>query len=103
MKKFRVITRSGREFDVEYNDSDNIMVALYDSFKGEPWGDCGGSCICATCHIEVLEGYSTTPNEEEEDQLVYTSSRTDRSRLGCQCELEGVADKSLKVKVNHID
>ena len=61
------------------------------------------SCICATCHIEVLEGYSTTPNEEEEDQLVYTSSRTDRSRLGCQCELEGVADKSLKVKVNHID
>ena len=103
MKKFRAITRSGREFDVEYNDSDNIMVALYDSFKGEPWGDCGGSCICATCHIEVLEGYSTTPNEEEEDQLVYTSSRTDRSRLGCQCELEGVADKSLKVKVNHID
>ena len=78
-------------------------MALYDHFKGEPGGDCGGSCICATCHIEVLEGYSTTPNEEEEDQLVYTSSRTDRSRLGCQCELEGVADKSLKVKVNHID
>ena len=103
MKTFRVITRSGREFDVEYSDSDNIMVALYDHFKGEPWGDCGGSCICATCHVEVVEGYSTTPNEDEEDQLVYTSNRTDRSRLGCQCELDGIPDKSLVVKVNHID
>ena len=103
MKTFRVITRSGRDFNVEYSDSDNIMVALYDSFKGEPWGDCGGSCIFATCHVEVVEGYSTTPNEDEEDQLVYTSNRTDRSRLGCQCELDGIPDKSLVVKVNHID
>jgi 2Fe-2S ferredoxin len=103
MKTFRAITRSGREIDVEYDGSDNIMVALYDHFKGEPWGDCGGSCICATCHVEIVEGYPIEPNEEEEDQLVYTSSRTKNSRLGCQCDLDNVPDKSLVVKVPHID
>ena len=107
MKTFRCITRSGREFDVEYNDNDNIMVALYDHFQGEPWGDCGGSAICATCHVEIIKGYQTRPDikldEQEEYLLEDASNETVNSRLGCQCELRGIEDKTLTVKVHHID
>jgi 2Fe-2S ferredoxin len=103
MSTFKCITRSGREFDVEYNENDNIMVALYDHFKGEPWGDCGGCCICATCHVEIIKGYPNIPHEDEEDTLEGSFEKVDNSRLGCQCPLKGIKDKSLVVKVHHID
>jgi len=107
VKTFRCITRSGREFDVEYTENDNIMIALYDHFKGEPWGDCGGSAICATCHVEIIKGYPTRPDikldEQEEYLLEDAHNETVNSRLGCQCELRGIEDKTLTVKVHHID
>jgi len=111
MTTFKCITRSGREFDVEYGENDNIMVALYDHFKGEPWGDCGGSCICATCHIEVIKGYELLGEMEhgkiplaELDLLDYSPGYVEgKSRLGCQVDLRGIPDKSLIVKVHHID
>jgi len=107
MKTFKCITRSGREFDVEYTDNDNIMIALYDHFKGEPWGDCGGSCICATCHVVVEKGseiIGQATDLSELDLLDYAPDMVEgKSRLGCQCELRGVESDSLVVKVNHID
>jgi 2Fe-2S ferredoxin len=83
------------------------MVALYDHFKGEPWGDCGGSCICATCHVVIEKGYELfgeKTDESEVDLLDYAPDMIEgKSRLGCQCELRDIPDKSLVVKVTHID
>lgn len=107
MKTFKAITRSGREFDVEYGDNDNVMIALYDHFKGEPWGDCGGSCVCATCHVVVEKGYKLfgeITDLSELDLLDYAPDMEEgKSRLGCQCELRGIETNSLVVKVKHID
>jgi len=104
-KTFKCITRSGRELDVKYGSNDNVMVALYDYFSKDPWGTCGGSCVCATCHVEVLEGMPPGGPDENELYLVEFASgyKEGSSRLGCQIDLRDVPDKTLVVKVNHID
>ena len=43
----------GRDFQVEYTGTDNVMIALYDDVD---WGTCGGSCACASCICDILEG-----------------------------------------------
>lgn len=107
MKTFKCITRSGREFDVEYTDNDNIMIALYDHFRGEPWGDCGGSCVCATCHVIIEEGhglFGEATDLSELDLLDYAPGMIEgKSRLSCQCELRNIESNTVVVKVNHID
>ncbi|AEI46887.1 2Fe-2S iron-sulfur cluster-binding protein [Runella slithyformis] len=50
--------------------------------------ECGGSCMCATCHIYVDEAFvDILPEmEEEEDEMLEgaTAERQPNSRLGCQ-------------------
>lgn len=104
-KTFKCITRSGREFDVEYGENDNIMVALYDHFNGEPWGSCGGSAVCATCHVEIIKGLPGSEITENEMYLLEYAPeyKEGSSRLGCQVDLRGIPTNTLVVKVNHID
>ncbi len=60
--------------------------------------ECGGSCMCATCHIYVEEEFvDLLPEmEEEEDEMLEgaTAERKPNSRLGCQVratnKLEGL-------------
>ncbi|MFN3590289.1 MAG: 2Fe-2S iron-sulfur cluster-binding protein [Spirosomataceae bacterium] len=50
--------------------------------------ECGGSCMCATCHCYIDESFaSLLPEmEEEEDEMLEAASaeRKSTSRLGCQ-------------------
>lgn len=50
--------------------------------------ECGGSCMCATCHIYVEEAFlEMLPEmEEEENEMLdgTTAERKPNSRLGCQ-------------------
>mgnify|MGYP000977602307 CR=1 FL=1 len=50
--------------------------------------ECGGSCMCATCHIYVEEEFlEMLPEmEEEENEMLdgTTAERKPNSRLGCQ-------------------
>lgn len=50
--------------------------------------ECGGSCMCATCHIYVEEEFlEMLPEmEEEENEMLdgTTAERKLNSRLGCQ-------------------
>jgi len=60
--------------------------------------ECGGSCMCATCHIYVDEAFvELLPEmEEEENEMLdgATAERLPNSRLGCQVratnKLEGL-------------
>ena len=56
---------------------------------------CGGMAICATCHVEVLEGGPLPePSDDEAYMLESLPHATDSSRLSCQLrvspELEGL-------------
>jgi 2Fe-2S ferredoxin len=65
-------------------------------------GECGGSAMCATCHVYVDEAFldRLEPMSELEDELLEStaSPRLPNSRLGCQISLTNALD-GLVVKV----
>ena len=75
----------GRDFQVEYTGTDNVMIALYDDVD---WGTCGGSCACASCICDILEGeeYFKEPSEPN-------------ARLGCQLDLDKAPDGKVKIRI----
>ena len=85
-----------KETKVEYTDSDNVMIALYDHVD---WGTCGGSAVCGSCVCNVLAGdeYFDDPDIMEQDMLEFTSMP--HARLGCQLSLENVPDGKLVIRV----
>jgi 2Fe-2S ferredoxin len=60
--------------------------------------ECGGSCMCATCHVYVDEAWlpRLNPIEEEEEEMLGSTAakRKANSRLSCQirvtAELDGL-------------
>lgn len=56
-------------------------------------GECGGQCMCATCHVYVHDEYldALPPLEADEEEMLENtaSPRTPRSRLCCQLRMNG--------------
>jgi ferredoxin, 2Fe-2S len=53
---------------------------------------CGGNNACTTCHVIVAKGQEenlSEMDEDEADRLDMAAGLTRRSRLGCQCVVEG--------------
>jgi len=49
---------------------------------------CGGMALCATCHVEVLEGPELRePSDDEAYMLESLPISTHRSRLSCQIKV----------------
>lgn len=73
----------------------NLMEALK-AHEFPILATCGGMALCATCHIQVLEGADALnePQDAELDMLDNLVSPTDSSRLSCQipvtADLEGL-------------
>ncbi len=59
-------------------------------------GECGGSAMCATCHVYVDPAWTdrTGPAPEgiEADMLAVTDGAAPNSRLACQIRLDGTLD-----------
>lgn len=81
-----------------------VELSLMEVLKGEGYpieATCGGMALCATCHIEVLEGFDDLHEESDEelDMLDSLPNLTDESRLSCQLkiapELNGI---KLRIK-----
>ncbi|HEX5228710.1 MAG TPA: 2Fe-2S iron-sulfur cluster-binding protein [Bryobacteraceae bacterium] len=59
---------------------------------------CGGNCACTTCHVIVTKGgenLSEIDEDEEGDRLQMAPGLTLRSRLGCQCVVQGDVEVSI--------
>jgi 2Fe-2S ferredoxin len=65
-------------------------------------GECGGSAMCATCHVYVQEPWLSrlpAPQQAELEMLECTADeRRPESRLGCQIKLTAELD-GLTVKL----
>ncbi len=58
-------------------------------------GTCGGSMVCATCHVRIAAAFRArlpSPSESEEDTLDLAFGVTADSRLGCQIRLTEALD-----------
>jgi ferredoxin len=100
MIKLTVIDRdeSAKEIEIPEGINLNLMEVLK-AFEYNILATCGGMALCATCHIQVLEGIDqlTEPQDTELDMLDTLPDATSESRLACQLkvneQLEGITVK----------
>lgn len=75
----------------------DIAMSLMEVLKGEGYpilATCGGMALCATCHVQVINGYEELhePENGEWEMLDTLPKLTSTSRLSCQIKLETLKD-----------
>ncbi len=99
MVTFFVVEDDGSRREMEVPTDMNL--SLMEVLKGEGYpieATCGGMAMCATCHVEILEGnLHEAVTDLELDMLDTLPDASEYSRLGCQVRiddaLEGVVLK----------
>ena len=87
MTQVTYIQANGDIVEITANHGDHLMqTALANGVEGI-LGACGGSCMCATCHVRVdhVVGILPSASEMETEILAMEVENPDpNSRLGCQ-------------------
>jgi 2Fe-2S ferredoxin len=91
MVNVNLIDASGLSRTLQAIEGQSLMqIAVSAGVRGIV-GECGGSAMCATCHVYVDEAFSdqlSTPLETELEMLECTASeRLPNSRLACQIKI----------------
>lgn len=85
---------STRSIDAKVGNS--IMEAAIQNDIDEVVAECGGSLICATCHVYLDEATAALfdpPDDQELDMLEgVAAERKDNSRLSCQLIIKAELD-----------
>ena len=81
----------------------DMGLSLMEFLKGNDYdipATCGGMALCATCHVEVLEGVENLPpvSDDENAMLDTLPNITPGSRLSCQLRLQEQIN-NIKVKI----
>ncbi len=81
-----MIFRWGREVkETTLKPGQRVLAAGYMLGYDEiGFGECGGSCICSTCHVKLLQGDFPAPGPAEIDRLDTVPVIHANSRLACQ-------------------
>ena len=85
--QFNLIDRKGSKISIEAEEGTTIKDAIMDKLSPGNFALCGGSCICATCHVYVKEDwYDKLPKKDmgEDDMLDQAYEPNSNSRLSCQ-------------------
>ncbi len=82
--------RNGEQQPVEIPEE--ISLSLMEVLKASDYNilaTCGGMALCATCHVQVLEGLDKLPppGDEEMDMLDTLPDAGFDSRLACQIRM----------------
>lgn len=101
MSTVRVIFKAagGEDFAVEAPVGGTLMQAAIRNNVPGIEAECGGSCICATCHVYCDENDRMKVGEaspEENEMLEQTAAeRRKTSRLACQIKLTPTIDGAV--------
>jgi 2Fe-2S ferredoxin len=91
-----LIDASGLSRTLQVPEGQSLMQAAVSAGVRGIVGECGGSAMCATCHVYVDEAFASRlpdPLETELEMLECTASdRLPNSRLGCQIKLSAALD-----------
>lgn len=98
MPTLHVIRADGSTRDIAAADGTTAMQALTSAGEAGIVAECGGSAMCATCHVYVDEAWAErlpAPLANELEMLECTAAeRAPTSRLSCQirlvAELDGI-------------
>jgi 2Fe-2S ferredoxin len=96
MPNITFIEPDGTTRDIAFTPGETVMQAATGAGIAGIIGECGGSCMCATCHVYLDEAdFARLPAAEslelETLEFVATNPRT-TSRLGCQIRLDDALD-----------
>ena len=96
MPAITYIHPDGRRETIEAKPGTSVMQAAVGNGVEGIVGECGGNCMCATCHVYVTPeqlARLAPPSAEEGAMLESTAAeRRTNSRLGCQITLTATLD-----------
>jgi 2Fe-2S ferredoxin len=88
MPKITYISHSGVSHVIEVPQGMSVMEGGVRNGIDEIVAECGGSCLCATCHVYVDEEWlaALEPIAEDENAMLESTAaeRKSNSRLSCQ-------------------
>jgi ferredoxin, 2Fe-2S len=88
MPRVTYIDTAGKETTLDIDVGTSVMQAAVLHGVDGIVAECGGSCMCATCHVYVREDQlaMTPPMGPDEDAMLEgtASERKPNSRLSCQ-------------------
>jgi 2Fe-2S ferredoxin len=80
---------------VNAEDGQSVMQVATDNMVPDILTECGGSCVCASCHAYVDEAWIDrlpAPQQLEQDMLTCVAELRPTSRLTCQLKLNAQLD-----------
>lgn len=96
MPRITFVTHDGATCTVEEPDGISVMQAAQNAGISGIVAECGGSMMCATCHVYVREPWGAklpAMTATESEMLTMTvSERRPSSRLSCQIVLGAALD-----------
>lgn len=96
MSAIHLISPSGETTTLQAHDGDSVMLTATHAGLDGIVGECGGSAMCATCHVYVDEAWADklpAPLANELEMLECTASeRRATSRLSCQIKMNAALD-----------
>jgi len=95
MTSIRFVESSGEEHVVDADNGRTLMDAAVDNLVPGILAECGGACVCATCHVipaSEWAGKLKAANEMETAMLEGAMDITEHSRLACQIEVDDCLD-----------
>ncbi len=75
---------------VQGAEGDSLMELALENMVPGILAECGGACVCATCHVIIAPEWSDrlSPRSAQEEAILEGAlSVTERSRLACQISL----------------
>lgn len=102
MARITFIQPDGTEKVVEAVAGETLMIAATTAGVEGIVAECGGSCMCATCHCLILSGPTDAlpaMEDAERDTLEFTAAQMQQSsRLTCQIRMtEALSGLTLRV------
>lgn len=92
------IEPSGKRQQISATDGESVMQAATAQGVSGIDAECGGSCMCATCHCLVISAPAPLPDMHaaEADTLEFTAEATQpNSRLTCQLRVTPEMDGTV--------
>jgi ferredoxin, 2Fe-2S len=85
------IQHDGVHRDIDLANGDSVMEGAVNNMIPGIDADCGGQCICATCHVLVEPAWlaKLSPASEKELEMInFVESAQPNSRLACQIRMQ---------------
>lgn len=90
------ISHKGEVHKIDVPNGTSVMEGAVKNGIGGIVAECGGACMCATCHVYVDESWlpKLAPIDEEQEEMLNNTAaeRKPNSRLSCQIPVRADLD-----------